>query len=183
MHSAHRPPRQGKRKPRPDAPAPKAAGPVAQRPASGISPKLRSEMQIGVVASRFNPKIVGVMVEECGRAMRELGIRDDLRRFVPGALELPYAAQCLALEDDDEGEPLFHGLIALGCVIRGETHHFEVVANTSAAGLMQVQLEVGLPVVNGVLTVDTEAQALARAKGKARYCVEAVADLVATFGD
>ncbi len=135
-------------------------------------------MRVAIVASRFNRGVVEVMLDECVKAMGELGIPADRRHFVPGALELPFASQCLAMEEDDAGEPLLDGLIALGCVIRGETHHFEVVANTSAAGLMQVQLEASLPVANGVLTVDTEAQALERARGKARHCVDTIAELV-----
>ncbi len=79
---------------------------------------------------------------------------------MPGALETPLALQRLAQSGD------FDALVALGAVIRGETHHFEIVANESAAGVSSVQLEFGIPIGNGILTTDTEEQANARAQGK-----------------
>ncbi|TCT03483.1 6,7-dimethyl-8-ribityllumazine synthase [Aquabacter spiritensis] len=82
---------------------------------------------------------------------------------VPGALEVPVAAQ-IALEGAElEGRP-FEAVVALGCVIRGETYHFEIVAGESARGLMDVALANGVPLGNGILTVDTEAQAFERAR-------------------
>jgi 6,7-dimethyl-8-ribityllumazine synthase len=75
---------------------------------------------------------------------------------VSGALEIPLALQKMALTDQ------FDALMALGAVIRGETYHFEVVANQSASGIAAVQLDTGIPIANGVLTTDTEDQALAR---------------------
>ena len=81
---------------------------------------------------------------------------------VPGALEAPLALQRMAQTGD------YDALVALGAVIRGETYHFEIVANESAAGVASVQLEFGIPIGNGILTTDTEAQASARAEAKGR---------------
>jgi 6,7-dimethyl-8-ribityllumazine synthase len=90
---------------------------------------------------------------------------------VAGALEAPLALQRLA------GTEHYDALVALGAVIRGETYHFEVVANESASGLMQVQLDTGVPVANGILTTDTEAQAEARAAPKGRDCAEVAVEM------
>jgi 6,7-dimethyl-8-ribityllumazine synthase len=90
---------------------------------------------------------------------------------VPGALEAPFALQKLANTEK------YDALIALGAVIRGETHHFEIVANESASGLMQVQLDSGIPVANGILTTDTEEQAKARAAQKGRDCAEVAVEM------
>ncbi|HET6757137.1 MAG TPA: 6,7-dimethyl-8-ribityllumazine synthase, partial [Burkholderiales bacterium] len=92
---------------------------------------------------------------------REVAESDLAVVKVPGALEIPLALQKLA----QSGK--FDALIALGAVIRGETYHFEVVANESAAGLMNVQLDTGVPIANGILTTDNEEQARARVKDKA----------------
>jgi 6,7-dimethyl-8-ribityllumazine synthase len=90
---------------------------------------------------------------------------------VPGALEAPLALQKLANTEK------YDALIALGAVIRGETYHFEIVANESASGLMQVQLDSGVPVANGILTADTEEQARKRAAQKGRDCAEVAVEM------
>ena len=115
--------------------------------------------RIGVVHSRFNEAICGALLEAARAELKKAGVDAE---FVPvaGALEIPLALQWLA----QSGR--FDALVAIGAVIRGDTYHFEVVSNESARGLMDVALETGLPVANGILTTDTEAQALARkAKG------------------
>ena len=84
------------------------------------------------------------------------GVRDVVVHRVPGALEIPLALQWLAQTGH------FDCLAAIGCVVRGDTYHFEIVANESARGVMEVALESGIPVANGILTTDTEAQAEAR---------------------
>jgi 6,7-dimethyl-8-ribityllumazine synthase len=111
--------------------------------------------RIGVVHSRFNEEICNALL---GSARAELARAGAEGEFVavPGALEIPLALQWMA----QSGR--FEALVALGAVIRGDTYHFEVVSNESARGIMDVALECGLPVANGVLTADTEAQALAR---------------------
>ena len=112
-------------------------------------------MRLGIVASRFNEAIASQLLERARREAERLGARTSVLS-VPGALEIPLALQWLA----QSGR--FDALVALGTVIRGETYHFEVVANESARGLMDVALEFGLPVANGILTTQDEAQAEAR---------------------
>ena len=90
---------------------------------------------------------------------------------VPGALEIPLTLSQLA----ETGR--FDALIALGAVIRGETYHFEVVSNESAAGISRVALEFHIPVANGVLTVDTDAQAMARAPEKGKDCARCAVEM------
>jgi 6,7-dimethyl-8-ribityllumazine synthase len=101
---------------------------------------------------------------------------------VPGALEIPIAA-VIALQQAEEAEKPFDGIVALGCVIRGETYHFEVVAGESSRALMDLGVAYGLPLGNGILTVENEAQALVRAKrsemNKGRGAAEACLRLVA----
>ena len=120
-------------------------------------------LRIAIVASRFNREVTEQMQAACVDSLKKRGVsdRDLMVVSVAGALELPLALQKLA----QSGK--FDALIALGAVIRGETYHFEVVATESAAGLMGVQLDTGVPIANGILTTDTEDQALARASEKA----------------
>lgn len=119
-------------------------------------------LRIGIVVSRFNSEVSDSMRAACVDALAKQGIAEDALRIVsvPGALEIPLALQKLS----QSGK--FDALIALGAVIRGDTYHFEVVANESAAGLMNVQLDSGIPIANGILTTDTEEQAMARAAEK-----------------
>jgi 6,7-dimethyl-8-ribityllumazine synthase len=112
-------------------------------------------MRLGIVASRFNEQIAGQLLERAKAAARELGA-DATVVSVPGALEIPLAVQWMA----QSGR--FDAIAALGVVVRGETHHFEIVANESARGVMDVALQFGLPIANGILTTEDEAQALAR---------------------
>ena len=112
-------------------------------------------MRLGIVASRFNEAIAEALLARARREAERLGAQATVLS-VPGALEIPLALQWLA----QSGR--FDALVALGAVIRGETHHFEVVANESARGVMDVALEFGLPVANAILTTEDEAQAEAR---------------------
>jgi 6,7-dimethyl-8-ribityllumazine synthase len=112
-------------------------------------------MRLGIVASRFNEEISSQLLERAKAAARELGAEAAVVS-VPGALEIPLALQWMA----QSGR--FDALAAVGIVIRGETYHFEIVANESARGVMDVALEFGLPIANGILTTEDEAQALAR---------------------
>jgi 6,7-dimethyl-8-ribityllumazine synthase len=121
-----------------------------------------SALRIGVVHSRFNEDICNALLETARAALAqaraergEAGIEAEFVA-VAGALEIPLALQWMA----QSGR--FDALAAIGAVIRGDTYHFEVVSNESARGVMEVALEAGLPVANGILTTDTEAQALAR---------------------
>jgi 6,7-dimethyl-8-ribityllumazine synthase len=112
-------------------------------------------MRLGIVASRFNQEISGELLKRARDAARKLGVEFD-EKSVPGALEIPIALQWMA----QSGR--YDALVAVGAVIRGETYHFEVVCNESARGVMDVALESGLPVGNGILTTNDEAQATAR---------------------
>jgi 6,7-dimethyl-8-ribityllumazine synthase len=112
-------------------------------------------VRLGIVASRFNEALAAQLLERARREAERLGAQASVLQ-VPGALEIPLALQWLA----QSGR--FDALVALGAVIRGETYHFEVVANESARGVMDVALDFGLPVANGILTTEDEAQAEAR---------------------
>ncbi|MFZ4056360.1 MAG: 6,7-dimethyl-8-ribityllumazine synthase, partial [Polynucleobacter sp.] len=115
-------------------------------------------MRIGIVQARFNQEHGDTLTEFCIRELLQLGVdQQDIHLVtVPGALEIPFALQRLAETET------FDGLVALGAVIRGETYHFELVANESAAGINRVCLESGLPIANGVVTCDNDEQANAR---------------------
>src|ERR1044071_9182449 len=112
-------------------------------------------MRLGIVASRFNEAIAAELLKRAQGAARALGVEASVVR-VPGAREIPLALQWMA----QSGR--FDALAAVGVVIRGDTYHFEIVANESARGLMDVALESGLPIANGILTTEDEPQALAR---------------------
>ena len=123
-----------------------------------------AHMRVGIVLSRFNPEIGELLLKGAARALQEAGAREAgvVVVAVPGALESPLALQRMAQTGD------YDALVALGAVIRGETYHFEIVANESAAGVASVQLEFGIPIGNGILTTDTEEQARERAEVKGR---------------
>lgn len=130
-----------------------------------ISPDLDGTgLRVGIVQSRFNEWAGQALAQSCIDELLRLGVdEDDITRVtVPGALEIPLTLARLA----DAGD--FDALVALGCVIRGDTYHFEVVANESASGLTRVALDSGVPVVNGILTTDDEEQARARVEEKGR---------------
>ena len=130
-----------------------------------------SGLRIGIVQARFNAHIGDRLREDCMAELKRMGVADDDIEVVtvPGALEVPLALKALAQSDE------FDALIALGCVIRGETYHFELVCNESARGVSRVQLDHGIAIANAILTVENEAQAEARiVKGAeaARVAVE-----------
>jgi 6,7-dimethyl-8-ribityllumazine synthase len=113
-------------------------------------------MRLGIVASRFNEDLCAQLLQRARAEAAKLGMKDVVIESVPGALEIPLALQWMA----QSGR--FDCLVAVGCVVRGDTYHFEIVANESARGVMDVALECGIPVANGILTTDTEEQATAR---------------------
>jgi 6,7-dimethyl-8-ribityllumazine synthase len=121
-----------------------------------------SDLRIGIVMSRFNIDIGEGLLSACTAELKKNGVLDSniLLVTVPGALEIPLALKRMAMSDQ------FDALIALGAVIRGDTYHFEVVANESARGLLMVQLEVEIPIANGILTTDNDDQAIARMSAK-----------------
>ena len=131
----------------------------------GIAGNLKGTgLRIGIARARFNEAITLKLAEACLAELAALGVAsEDIRHVqVPGALEVPLALQALA---DSEG---YDALIALGCIVRGETYHFELVANESGAGVSRVSLDHPIPIANAILTVENEAQAWARAEEKGR---------------
>jgi 6,7-dimethyl-8-ribityllumazine synthase len=114
-----------------------------------------------IVEARYYEDIAAMLLEGAKTAFAKAGASFDLVG-VPGALEIPLAL-AITLDRAAASKQPFDGAVALGCVIRGETHHFEIVANESARALMQISLARKLAFGNGVLTVENEAQALSRA--------------------
>jgi 6,7-dimethyl-8-ribityllumazine synthase len=136
---------------------------------------LPSSTRIAIVAARFNGEIVDKLLEGCIGRLREIGLdegRIESHR-VPGAFELPVAAK-LFVETKR-----YDAVILLGCVIRGETYHFETVANEAARGVQQVAIDSGTPCIFGVLTVENMDQALARAGGSHGHAGVSSADAAA----
>jgi 6,7-dimethyl-8-ribityllumazine synthase len=122
------------------------------------------DLRIGIVQARFNEWAGRALAEACVNELVTLGVdEDDITHItVPGALELPVALARLAATED------YDALIAIGCVIRGETFHFEIVARESAQGVARVSADYGLPVANAILTTDTDEQARLRVEEKGR---------------
>ena len=131
------------------------------------------DLRIAIVQARFNEDHCIALTTACINELIALGVTQaDIKLVtVPGALEIPFALQKLA----ETGE--FDGLVALGAVIRGETYHFELVSNESAAGITRISIESGLPIANGVLTCDTDEQAQARVQVKGADCAKAVVEM------
>jgi 6,7-dimethyl-8-ribityllumazine synthase len=154
-----------------------------------VDPALRGQgLRVAIVWSRFNEEIVRALVTACDKQLVDLGVAaEDIHAVsVPGALEIPLALQALALERRGLAGRRYDALVALGAVVRGETYHFEIVANESARGILDVQLETGVPIANGVITCNTEEQARVRAPGTgaeaARVAVEMANTLKAVTG-
>ncbi|MFZ5556213.1 MAG: 6,7-dimethyl-8-ribityllumazine synthase [Pseudomonadota bacterium] len=135
-------------------------------------------LRIAIVMSRFNLDVGEGLLGACTAELAKRGVAqgDLLIVTVPGALEIPLALQKLA------GTGKYDALIALGAVIRGETYHFEIVSNESAAGITAVQLDSGLPVANGVLTTDTQDQALHRMSEKGRDAARCAIEMARLLG-
>jgi len=139
-----------------------------------LEPRLEGKgLRIGIVMSRFNPEIGEGLLSSCTAALAKQGVNssDMLIVSVPGALEVPIALQKMA------SSGRYDALIALGAVVRGDTYHFEVVANESANGITSVTLDTGVPVANGILTTDDEDQALARMSQKGTDCALAAIEM------
>jgi 6,7-dimethyl-8-ribityllumazine synthase len=122
------------------------------------------DLRVAVVQARFNEPLTRALYEACRSELLALGVADKHIQHVtvPGALEVPLALDLLADAGDHDA------LVALGCVIRGETYHFELVCNESAAGITRVGLEHQIPIANAILTVENQAQAEARVDEKGR---------------
>ena len=130
-------------------------------------------LRIGIVMSRFNQDVGEGLLSACTATLAKQGVRasDMFIVTVPGALEIPLALQKLA----NTGK--YDALVALGAVIRGDTYHFEVVANESAGGITTVALDSGVPVANGILTTNDDDEALARMSQKGTDCALAAIEM------
>ena len=119
-------------------------------------------LRIGIVQARFSDGIGSELLQACLARLKALGVKDKhiTLATVPGALEVPLALQNLAASQH------FDALIALGVIIRGETYHFELVANESGAGVSRVGLDFNIPIANAILTTENDAQAIARMHSK-----------------
>ncbi len=150
-------------------------GPVGELVAELMGEGLR----IGIVRARFNDALTNKLAQACLSELDRLEVDStDIRQVtVPGALEIPVALKAMAESGD------FDALIALGCVIRGETYHFELVANESGAGVTRVSLDHQLPVANAILTVENEAQAWARAEDKGRDAARVAVEMANLMED
>ena len=122
------------------------------------------KLVIGIVQARFNEPITNVLASACKSELLALGVLEKHidHVIVPGALEVPLALQAMAEKSK------YDALIALGCIIRGETYHFELVANESGAGVSRVALDYQLPIANAILTTENLEQAIARKTEKGR---------------
>ena len=146
----------------------------------GQAAALRGEgLSIGIVRARFNDELTSALAQACIAELLALGVDEgDIRHVtVPGALEVPVALKALAETGDHDA------LVALGCIIRGETYHFELVANESGAGVTRVALDSGLPIANAILTVEDEAQAWTRAEDKGRDAARVAVEMANLLED
>jgi 6,7-dimethyl-8-ribityllumazine synthase len=137
------------------------------------------DLRIGIVQARWNAKITDTLAEHCLAELQALGVAPRHIRHVkvPGALEVPVALMTMADTED------YDALIALGCIIRGETYHFELVANESGAGVTRVSLDHQVPVANAILTVENEEQAWARAEEKGRDAARVAVEMANLMED
>jgi len=131
-------------------------------------------LRIGIVLSRFNQDVGDGLLSACKAELERLNVapQDIVLATVPGALEAPLVLLRMA----QSGK--FDALVALGAVIRGETYHFEIVANESARGVSEVQLSTGIPVANAILTTEDDDQALARAATKGMEAAQVAIEMV-----
>ena len=146
----------------------------------GQAAALRGEgLSIGIVRARFNDDLTSALAKACITELLALGVDEgDIRHVtVPGAREVPVALKALAETEEHDA------LVALGCIIRGETYHFELVANESGAGLTRVALDSGLPIANAILTVEDETQAWARAEEKGRDAARVAVEMANLLED
>lgn len=146
----------------------------------GLGEKLDgAKLSIGIVQARFNEGITNILAAACRQELVALGVKEEniTHVKVPGALEVPCALQALAETEN------FDALIALGCIIRGETYHFELVANESGAAVTRLALDYQLPIANAILTVENLAQAEARQTEKGRDAARVAVEMANLLDD
>jgi len=122
------------------------------------------KLRIGIVQARFNASVTDALATACLAELKSLGVSEkDIDHItVPGALEVAVALQAMAEKSQ------YDALIALGCIIRGETYHFELVANESGAAVTRVALDYQVPIANAILTTENMEQAIARQTDQGR---------------
>jgi len=143
-------------------------------------PKLDGrKLVIGIVQARFNESVTQALAQACRAELAALGVQPKHidHVMVPGALEVPLALQAMAEKNH------YDALIALGCIIRGETYHFELVANESGAGVSRVALDYQIPIANAILTVENMAQAVARQHDKGRDAARVAVEMANLLED
>jgi 6,7-dimethyl-8-ribityllumazine synthase len=134
-------------------------------------------LHIGIVQARFNEDITNALAKACIAELEALGVTSTDHVMVPGALEVPVALQAMAERAE------YDALIALGCIIRGETYHFELVANESGAGVSRVSLDYNLPIANAILTTENLEQAIARQTEKGRDAARVAVEMACIMDD
>jgi len=137
------------------------------------------DLRVGIVQARFNAVITDKLAVSCLDELHTLGVEAKHIKHVtvPGALEVALALSALAESED------FDALIALGCIIRGETYHFELVANESGAAVTRISLDREVPIANAILTVENETQAWARAEDKGRDAARVAVEMANLMED
>ncbi len=137
------------------------------------------KLTIGIVQARFNEAITDALANACIAELQVLGVNEKYidHVLVPGALEVPLALQALAEKSK------YDALIALGCIIRGETYHFELVANESGAGVSRVALDYQVPIANAILTTENLEQAIARQTDKGRDAARVAVEMANLLND
>ena len=137
------------------------------------------DLRIGIVQARFNAAITDKLAAQCLAELEALGVAAKHIKHVtvPGALEIAIALNALA---ESEG---YDALVALGCIIRGDTYHFELVANESGAAVTRVGLDHGIPIANAILTLENEAQAWARTDEKGRDAARVAVEMANLMED
>lgn len=138
-----------------------------------------ADLTIAMVQARFNESITDTLVAACKTELRALGVLAENIHLVqvPGALEVPVALQALA------ESAKYDALIAVGCIIRGETYHFELVANESGAGVSRVALDYQLPIANAIITTENLEQAIARQSDKGRDAARVAVEMANLLKD
>lgn len=131
------------------------------------------KLSIGIVQARFNAPITDALAKACIAELLALGVQEKHidHVLVPGALEVPLALQAMAEKSK------YDALIALGCIIRGETYHFELVANESGSGVTRIALDYQLPIANAILTTENMEQAVARQTDKGRDAAQVAVEM------
>jgi 6,7-dimethyl-8-ribityllumazine synthase len=138
-----------------------------------------TDLRIGIVQARFNDKLTQALADACISELATLGVATKHIKHVtvPGALEVPLALNAMAASDR------YDALVALGCIVRGETYHFELVSNESGAGVTRVALDHEIPIANAILTVEDEAQAWARVEEKGRDAARVAVEMANLLED